>query len=287
MVPKVPENFICQKCDYITSRKSQYDRHVLTSKHQNTYASVKVPQKKHICECGKEYGHRQSLHTHKKNCTFIDIVSNVESEPQPDMQKITNLLLDVLKDNKECKDLMAEIASKEINHTTINNTTNNKFNMSFFLNEQCKDAMNIMDFVASLQVGISDVENVGELGYVKGIGNIILRGLNELDIYKRPVHCSDIKRETLYIKDKNVWEKENTNNEKLKLAIKHVSHKNVKQISEWQREHPEYSEGESKDGETYLKIVNESMGGSTNTDDELNYNKIIKNVAKNVVIQKP
>jgi hypothetical protein len=212
-------------------------------------------------------------------------VSNPSNEP--DMQKITNLLLDVLKDNKECKDLMAEIANKEITHTTtINNTTNNKFNMSFFLNEQCKDAMNIMDFVASLQVGISDVENVGELGYVKGISNIILKGLNELDIYKRPVHCSDIKRETLYIKDKNVWEKENTNNEKLKLAIKHVSHKNVKQISEWQREHPEYSEGESKDGETYLKIVNESMGGSTNSDDEVNYSKIIKNVAKNVVIQK-
>jgi len=285
MVPKVPENFICEKCDYITSRKSQYDRHILTSKHQNTYASVKVPHKKHICECGKEYGHRQSLHNHKKNCTFIDIVSNPSNEP--DMQKITNLLLDVLKDNKECKDLMAEIANKEITHTTtINNTTNNKFNMSFFLNEQCKDAMNIMDFVASLQVGISDVENVGELGYVKGISNIILKGLNELDIYKRPVHCSDIKRETLYIKDKNVWEKENTNNEKLKLAIKHVSHKNVKQISEWQREHPEYSEGESKDGETYLKIVNESMGGSTNSDDEVNYSKIIKNVAKNVVIQK-
>lgn len=299
MLKKVPENWYCEKCDYTTSRKSQFDRHLLTAKHKNTDDAGTVPYKKvpkYACECGKTYSHRQSLHTHKKLCNSKEIPEKMvepvleELEKTP-IQQITNILLDVLKENKECKDLMLEIANKETSHTTINNTMNhttnhNKFNMNFFLNEKCKDAMNIMDFIASLELGTNDVEQIGELGYVKGISNIILRGLNELDIYKRPVHCSDIKRETLYIKDKNVWEKENGKNEKLKLAIKHVAHKNVKQIPEWQRKHPDYNEYESKENEKYLKIVSEAMGGSTNDDDEMNYNKIIKNVAKEVFIQK-
>jgi len=267
----------------------------MTAKHQNTDNAGTVPYKKvpkFECECGKAYSHRQSLHTHKKICSNTEKILKLDEElEQTPIQQITNILLDVLKENKECKDLMLEIANKETNHTTINNTMNNttnhnKFNMNFFLNEKCKDAMNIMDFIASLQLGANDVEEIGELGYVKGISNIILRGLNELDIYKRPVHCSDIKREILYIKDKNVWEKENGKNDKLKLAIKHVAHKNVKQITEWQRKHPDYNEYESKENEKYLKIINEAMGGSTDNDDELNYNKIIKNVAKEVLIQK-
>lgn len=296
MLKKVPENWYCQKCDYNTSRKSQFDRHVLTAKHKNTDDAGTVPYKKvpkYACECGKSYSHRQSLHTHKKICKYVEQSKEqiVEELIETPIQQITNILLDVLKENKECKDLMLEIANKETSHTTINNTMNhttnhNKFNMNFFLNEKCKDAMNIMDFIASLELGTNDVEQIGELGYVKGISNIILRGLNELDIYKRPVHCSDVKRETLYIKDKNVWEKENSKNDKLKLAIKHVAHKNVKQITEWQREHPDYNEYESKENEKYLKIVSEAMGGSTDDDDEMNYNKIIKNVAKEVFIQK-
>ena len=296
MLKKVPENWYCQKCDYNTSRKSQFDRHVLTAKHKNTDDAGTVPYKKvpkYACECGKTYSHRQSLHTHKKICKYVEQTPKpiVEELAETPIQQITNILLDVLKENKECKDLMLEIANKETTHTTINNTMNhttnhNKFNMNFFLNEKCKDAMNIMDFIASLELGTNDVEQIGELGYVKGISNIILRGLNELDIYKRPVHCSDVKRETLYIKDKNVWEKENSKNDKLKLAIKHVAHKNVKQITEWQREHPDYNEYESKENEKYLKIVSEAMGGSTDDDDEMNYNKIIKNVAKEVFIQK-
>lgn len=288
MLKKVPENFYCKKCDYLTSRKSQFDRHVLTAKHQNTDAAVLVPFLKmsnHVCECGKSYSHRQSLHNHKKTCKFLT------QSPHENMNQITNILIDVLKENKECKDLMLKFANKETNYTTINHTTHNttnhnKFNMNFFLNEQCKDAMNIMDFIASLELGTNDVEEIGQLGYVKGISNIILRGLNELDIYKRPVHCSDTKRETLYVKDKNVWEKENGKNDKLKLAIKHVAHKNVKQIPEWQRKHPDYNEYESKENEKYLKIVNEAMGGSTDVDDEENYSRIIKNVAKEVLIQK-
>jgi hypothetical protein len=291
MFKKVPDSWYCQKCDYTTSRKSQFDRHVLTAKHKNTDDAGTVPYKKvpkYVCECGKQYSHRQSLHTHKKICEFM----KVSPQNSENMDQLTTILMNVLKENKECKNLMIEIANKETTHTTINNTTNNttnhnKFNMHFFLNEQCKDAMNIMDFIASLDLGINDVEEIGELGYVKGISNIILRGLNELDICKRPVHCSDVKRETLYVKDKNVWEKEeNGKNEKLKLAIKHVAHKNVKQIPEWQKEHPSYNEYESKENEKYLKIINEAMGGSTYVDDEANYNKIIKNVAKEVLIQK-
>ena len=146
--------------------------------------------------------------------------------------------------------------------------------------------MDIMDFVKSLTLQLTDLERVGQLGYAEGISKVFVEGLKELDIHKRPIHCSDLKREVLYVKDDGRWEKDNEENTKMKFAIKHIAHKNVQQIKEWQKENPEYTDSESTVSEKYMKIINHSMGGFTDEEDETNYNKIIKNVAKEVVIQK-
>ena len=186
---------------------------------------------------------------------------------------------------------MLELAKNSGNHnshntTNNNNNNNNSFNLNVFLNETCKDAMNIMEFVDQLQVGIKDLEDTGRLGYVNGVAKIFLNGLNGLDISKRPIHCSDLKRETIYIKDKDIWEKENYERNKLKLAIKMIASKNIKQIPLWQKENPEYKDSSSKKNDQYLQIVSNAMNGSTIEETQNNYDKIISKLAKEVVIQK-
>jgi hypothetical protein len=146
--------------------------------------------------------------------------------------------------------------------------------------------MNIMDFVDSLNLQLTDLENIGKLGFVEGLSNIIVRNLKELDITKRPLHCSDLKREVLYIKDENKWEKENEENKKLKKAIKHIAHKNCKLIPEWKEQNPDCVFSNSKKSDQYNQIVIESMGSGLNIDDELSENKIIKKIAKEVMIEK-
>ena len=319
------KKFHCTNCDYTTSRLSQYTRHLLTPKHQNTIntnqttitKSSLVPNR-YTCDCGKEYIHQSSLWNHKQKCNWKPEIecTIIKQEIIPLTDASNNiisgeLVIELLKQNNEFRELlkeqnkqmmeqnkyfidnqnkqMMELVSKGIGNTTntnCNNTTKNKFNLNIFLNEQCKDAMNIMDFVNSLQLKLSDLERVGELGYVKGISHIILNKLKALDICKRPMHCSDLKRETMYVKDENAWEKENGKNEKITKMIKHVAHKNQWQINEWRQENPEHKNPESVKCDKYLAIVNQSMGGSTEDDDINNYNKIIKNIAKEVIIDK-
>jgi hypothetical protein len=183
---------------------------------------------------------------------------------------------------------MIELAKNSGNnhHNTTNNNNNNNFNLQFFLNDTCKDAMNIMDFVSQLQVGIKDLEETGRLGFAEGISKIFINGLKQININDRPLHCSDSKRETLYIKSNNEWTKENEDKIILTNAIKHVAHKNMKQISEWTKNHPEYNDPDSKQNDKYLQIVSEAMSGSTKEETIKNYNKIIKNIAKETVIEK-
>ena len=234
----------------------------------------------------------QGLSKHKITCYAYTngdaIVESVEvAVVDPSMnqiEKLTNLVFDMVKQNQELQKQVFEL-SKERSITT-NSHNNTKFNLNFFLNEQCKDAMDIMDFVKSLTLQLTDLERVGQLGYAEGISKVFVEGLKELDIHKRPIHCSDLKREVLYVKDDGRWEKDNEENTKMKFAIKHIAHKNVQQIKEWQKENPEYTDSESTVSEKYMKIINHSMGGFTDEEDETNYNKIIKNVAKEVVIQK-
>jgi hypothetical protein len=182
---------------------------------------------------------------------------------------------------------MFELAKegKYITNNVTNNTTNN-FNLNLFLNEKCKDALNLMDFVNSLKLQIKDLEETASLGYSEGISRIFIKGLQELDVYKRPIHCSDLKREILYIKDKNQWEKEDEEKSKLTQAIKHIGNNNIKQIPEWQKENPEYKNPESKKNDQFMKLICNTMSGNSKEEQELNINRVIRNVSKEVVIDK-
>ena len=172
------------------------------------------------------------------------------------------------------------------NVNSHNNSYNKTFNLQIFLNETCKDAMNLMDFVDSLKIQLSDLENVGKMGFIDGISNIIIKNLKALEITQRPVHCSDSKREILYIKDEDKWEKENEEKNKLKKAIKYIAHKNCKLIPEWKAKNPECINSYSSKSDEYNKIVLESMGGNLCNEGLNNENKIIKRIAKEVIIDK-
>jgi len=232
--------FSCEKCGFVCCKKSNFEKHLLTRKHLNTDAllTVETPvnivsSQKYLCECGCSYKHRQSLFTHKKKCFYIEQHSDANSKSN-EIHELKDIMKYLMKENSEMKNIMLEVVKNGIGNTNINNTTNmhtnshNKaFNLNFFLNETCKDAMNIGDFVDSLNLQLSDLEKVGEVGYIEGITNIIVKNLKELDITKRPVHCTDKKRETIYIKDNNIWEKDEDKSQMHKL-IKRVTSKNVK-----------------------------------------------------------
>ena len=286
--PNEKGQFLCKNCDYSTSRKSQYSRHLETVKHKdrtNVYIQDPPKIKKYDCICGKTFLHRQSLHVHKKKC----ISQNNEDSPVitkelvmqliQQNQNLQNLLID--QNNK-----MYELAKEGKTITNNNTTNNNNFNLNVFLNEKCKDAVNLMDFVDSLNVKIKDLENTSRLGYVEGISQIFITGLSELNVHKRPIHCSDFKREVLYIKDQDAWEKEDEDKTKLTNAIKIIGSKNMKQISEWQKANPEYNNPESKQNDKYMKMICNVMSGSSKEESEKNYEKIIKNIAKETIIDK-
>ena len=307
--PKNANEYECEKCDFKCSKKCDWERHIKRHKHLfltngDKQGTKKTPIfqsiTKFTCElCEKEYTSRNGLWAHKKKCCDKNIKTILN-----DGEKQQQLVEYLLKENSEFKQLMIEqnkymleqnknmfeIAKKANNYNsnnTINTTnSNNSFNLQFFLNETCKDAMNIMDFVGQLQVGIKDLEETGRLGYAEGISKIFINGLKQINISDRPLHCSDSKRETIYIRDKNQWSKENEEKSLLTNAIKHVAHKNMKQISEWTKINPEYKDSSSKQNDRYLKIVCESMCGSTKEETEKNYNKIIKNITKETVIDK-
>ena len=166
------------------------------------------------------------------------------------------------------------------------NNINNSFNLQFFLNEQCKDALNIGEFVDSIKLQLTDLENTGRLGYVEGVSKILIKNLNELDVVKRPIHCSDLKREVLYIKDNDKWSKENEDKQVIKKAIKDVANKNIRQITECANLNPDCKQSDSKKNNQYLNIVMNAMSGGSNEEQNSNIDKIIKNITKTVIIEK-
>ena len=286
--------YLCDKCDYKGKQLSDYNRHINTRKHRNrtdlNYLEQKKLVHKYTCpKCNKTYKARNSLWYHEKTCSNIQSTDTSKDEIISSLIKensdFKNLILEVVKSNNELQKQVLDVC-KNIQPSVITNSNNNNktFNLQFFLNEQCKDAMNISEFINSFSLSVNDLENVGKLGYVEGISSIIIKELNSLDIHKRPVHCSDVKRETLYIKDEDKWEKEGQENKKIKNVIRSVEHKNLKMINEWTKEHPMYKGSNDKDNDAYLKIMLESAGGTGNYEEK--GIKIIKKIAKEVVIEK-
>ncbi len=305
-IAKNRKHYICEYCDYITSNLYDFNKHTLTKKHAQSGLSMAIDdfsipcdkstkQKEFICSaCKKVYKDNSGLWKHKKRCAFLEKEYDAKLTSTPN-QITPELVLNVLKQNTELANLIVE-QNKTImelakngqgqNIITQNVNSNNKtFNLNVFLNETCKDAMNIMDFVDSLQLQISDLENVGKLGFVEGISNIIVKNLQALDIHKRPVHCADKKREVIYIKDEDKWERDSDEKNKLRKVIKKVAYKNQNLLPKFKHEHPGCNFSESIYSDHYSKLVIEAMGGQGDNDIEKE-DKIIKNIAKETVIDK-
>jgi hypothetical protein len=298
LMPKNAEKFVCEKCDFKCYKLSNYNTHILTLKHkilQNT-TEKNAKNAEYICHCNKVYKHHSSLWNHKKKCNFIKEKTNEEIEQTKTDENIDidlsdkSLILTLIQQNNELQKQMLEVIKNGTNNTNNiinnNNNSNNKsFNLNLFLNETCKNAMNIMDFVDSIKIQLCDIESIGELGYVNGMSKLIIKHLNALDENMRPIHCSDPKRESLYVKDQNVWEKEDPDNKKIKKAIKYISHKNICALPEWKAKYPDCIYSDSLKSDQYNHIVIEAMGGSGDNDAE-KADKIVKKIAKAVTIDK-
>ena len=285
---KICSKFYCKSCDYNTSKKSSYTEHLLSRKHQKSMIfNQNLPKicPQYVCKfCNKKYKDNSGLWRHKKKCndninSFGNEDTNSEIEEPTDKQ----LIMLLIKENGDLKNMMMEVIKNGTHNTT--NSHNKSFNLQLFLNETCKDAMNIMDFVESINLQLSDLEKVGKLGYIDGISNIIVKNLKALDISERPIHCTDKKREIIYVKDENKWEKENETNNKMKKAIKLISNKNIKMLNTFKEKYPDCLKSESKYSDQYNKIVIESFGGNGDNDDEKE-NRIIQKIAKEVTIDK-
>ena len=283
------QNFTCKMCNFITSNKKDYKKHLNTQKHQNNMANLyeddNILTKTHTCYlCKRSFNSNTSLWRHTKTCSKDEI--NIKDKDA--------LVMYVLKQNSELQNKIIDMTSNNINNSnninTINNhsnnTTNNAFNLNFFLNETCKNAMNITDFVSNIKMELEDLEHTGRKGYIEGISNIILKNLNTLEQNMRPLHCSDVKREILYIKDNDEWTKETKDKPILTKTIKNIANENIKQISKWKDKYPDCINSNSRKNDFYLKIVSNSMNGLTKEESDKNINKIIKNIAKEAVIEK-
>ena len=314
--PKISKKYHCETCDYNTSKISDYKKHLQTRKHKNrenaTFATEMQQKvaKNLLCKCGCLFNDRTTLWRHKKKCheneendendENDENEENEENKENEDINKMPDkdLIIMLIKHNSQLMvhntklvDIIKNNNTQQISHINNSNNNNNNnynktFNLQFFLNETCKDAMNITDFVSSIKVSIDDLENTGRQGYIQGITNIIIKNLNNLEQHLRPLHCSNFKHEILYIKDNNEWLKEDENKPILTKAIKTIANENIKQIGKWKDNYPDCIKSDSIKNDLYLKIVSNSMNGLTKEEGEKNINKIINNVAKKVVIEK-
>jgi len=282
---KIAKKYICNICDYNTYNKSDFVKHNLTDKHKNniltTFDNGKIA-KKYGCEnCNKEYNDRAGLWRHKKKCVEHTETEKLENIIAADK----DLIMMLVKQNSELLEVIKNGTHNNNSHNTNTNSLNKTFNLQFFLNETCKDAMNIMDFVDSIKLQLSDLEKVGEIGYVEGISNIITTNLKALDISQRPIHCTDKKREVIYIKDEDKWEKEDEEKIKIRKAIKRVASKNQRLLPVFKEAHPDCLKSASPFSDQYNKMIVESMGGSGDNDLEKE-NKIIKKITSVTTIDK-
>tara|TARA_Y100000992_G_scaffold128641_1_gene84708 strand:- start:6384 stop:7292 length:909 start_codon:yes stop_codon:yes gene_type:complete len=298
---KLAENrqlFYCKFCDYSCRKQSDFNKHLNTTKHKiliNPNKKVAELAKAFMCSCGKSYKHASSLSNHKKKCTIIDNVDVKLSENKEDLKyesddnvNYKEMFLEMMKQNQELQKNMMQ-QNQNIQQTmqktmqemipNIGNNNNNKtnnINLQIFLNEQCKDALNIMDFVNSLKLQLKDLENTGKLGFVEGTSKIMIDGLKELELHKRPIHCSDLQNEILYVKDDNTWKQDTDNKDTMKKAIDEISKANMKQLPKWMTDNPTYA-----DDEEYMQIVSNIMKMDDIEDDKT---EIIKKVSKEVIL---
>jgi hypothetical protein len=287
---KFCNKYFCDICNYNTERKSSFKDHLLSRRHiksmnGNENSANSAIHAYNICcpNCNKTYKDYSGLWRHKKKC-----IAGLESESiSNNVQTDKDLIISLLKQNTELLEIVKNGTHNITNTNNSHNTNshNKSFNLQFFLNETCKNAMNITDFVNSLQLQLSDLEKVGEIGYVEGISNIIIKNLNALDVTLRPVHCTDKKRETMYVKDENKWEKEDDNKSKLHKMIRKVSNKNIDLITDFKELNPDWKKSTSKVSSQFDKIIIESMGGTGENDYEKE-ERIIKRVSKSVFVDK-
>jgi len=307
----------CRVCNFNTKNKRNYDNHLLTEKHQNKM-NGENKEVKHICsQCSKEYLNSSGLWKHKKHCIPID------NEKEPDKLQNTfiptnltkELFFEVLKESKELQNVLIEqnkelqnkllekenqlleqnaehhkqiieLASKQTNNTINSHNKTNNFNLQFFLNETCKDAMNIVDFINSMKLTTDDFETTGKLGFIDGISRIFIKELKKLETEKLPIHCTDLKRETVYIKDNNIWEKENDDKKRINWAIDKVAQLNLNQLQNWQEEFPDCKENNTRENEKFFKLAAVALGGRGKEEEDKFREKIMKNVLKEVVLDK-
>ena len=303
---KTRQHFYCKKCDYECSKHSDYNKHITTLKHKmitNDDAQEPKLAKAYFCICGKKYKYRQGLNTHKKKCSLFkeekeneekeEKKENEEKEEKEEKEKEKVIVKKEEEDDSSYKQLCMNMMQlmkeqqKQINEMipkigNNNTTNNNQFNLQIFLNEKCKDALNITDFIDSLQIQMEDLVNTGKLGFAESTSQLLIKGLNELEVTKRPIHCSDLKRETLYIKDNDVWEKESENKEKMTKAVRHLQKESFGVIPDWVKEHPGCARGDNKNNDLYMEIV----GNTAGVDKVKDVNKIVKKLAKETVIDK-
>jgi hypothetical protein len=295
---KIAKKFCCCICDYNTCNKYDYTKHLSTDKHifnemetNGNTKSQKIAKKtantKTSCDkcdkCDKMFKTRAGLWKHSKKCNNNQFNSNTTHiELSNDFVCDKELVMKLINQNNELQCQVLELLKSGTHNTNSHNKT---FNLNFFLNETCKNAMNIMDFVSNLQLQLNDLEKMGEIGYVNGMSEIIIKNLKDMDVTERPIHCTDKKRETLYIKDEDKWDKEPSDHPKVRHVIKHIAHKNSKLLNEFKEKYPDYNNSSSKVSDTYNKILIETMGGKGDNDLEKE-NKIIRNVTKEIVVDK-
>jgi len=319
-MPKNADKFFCEKCDFKCSKMSNYNKHILTAKHKRmTNSDKKMPNNLSSiygfsCNCGKTYRYRQGLHQHQKKCTaqykmenrLDDIVDTLQNEVE---ESKIDLLIDemrrkdehhqkereehkkeiLLRDDQHKKEIeklseqISKISTVTNNNTTTNN--NNKFNLNFFLNTQCKDAMSIQSFMENLQLGCKELEHMGDVGYLNGMIDIFNSTIGNMDVYKRPLHCTDLKREVLYFKQGTDWERDSEDKQHLKQLIKNVESKNYDNLQEWQKGHPGSLQCDTPDSQHYMKIATEALGGADSNKDSMYLSKIMKHIVKEVHVK--
>ena len=292
-VQKVPKLFQCICCDYTSIRNSQYERHILTAKHlkmANDNKNVQESSNKYECECGNIYKNRHNLSRHKKACKNNDTKSitgsyNIVNSTMVKEPSNHDLILNLLKQNNDLQKQIIELSKepKVINYVTNSgNTNNSQFNLNIFLNETCKNAINFSEFIDNIKVSYDDLENNAKMGFVDGMTKIIMDNLKQLELNDRPIHCTDVKRETIYVKEEDQWEKDKSK-DVLQKGIQEITRKNMCQLTEWREENPEYDDMETEMGEKSIILQQNLMAGCKR--DEF-YPKIINNIAKETVLDK-